>query len=171
MDDFEREGGRLVRRDRALMLDWVWNCFASVLALGVGVWFARKTISEFDPETVDGWVMVVVCIIWFQQLYYAFWVRANVKCRTIFFDLIDRTFGEVLDRRMGSPIEHTWSFDSIEAIEVARLPTLIARLVSRGALAQVRIAGERKPFVICATEDPLKAKAVVARVKIHLDRF
>jgi hypothetical protein len=171
MDDFIREGDRLRRTERKPTYDVVWNFVWSPVALGVGIWLVTRVADAFDPRNAGSWIMAAFCIAWFHELVQFVRRDLNVTEHSIFFDLREGRFGEVFERRVGPPIERTWPLDAIEAIEIVKMRGILDRVFTRGVVAQIRVAGERRPFVVCAAMDPLKAKAVVERVKTHLGRF
>lgn len=171
MDDFIRKGDRLHRSERDTTPTVLWNAFGTVLALGIGVWLTVTVASQFDPKAPGSWFWAAICVVCFRDIYVFARDVLNVTTHSIFFDLRQRRFGEVFDRRLGPPIERVWPLDAIEAIEIVKPPGIMDRLITRGAVAQIRVAGEKRPFVVCATQDPLKAKAVVDRVKTHLGRW
>ena len=170
MDDFIREGGRIRRSERTSKLDLIWNVAMIPPVLGLCIWIFISLANTFDHRNAGSWLWVAIFVALFYQSIRDYFNYLNVTEHSIYFDLRERKFGEVFSRRWGPPIERAWPLDAIEAIEIVKPSGIMDRLTTRGAVARIRVRGERRPFEVCAAQDPLKVKAVVERVKTHLGR-
>lgn len=168
MDDFEHDGERLVRRD--LNTTPLWMILASIPAFLAWIgWFAWTLAADFRPGTVAWTFVLAFASFGAYKAFPHYRDNFNVLERRVFFDRGTKRFGEVIDRRLGSPILRTWPLDTITAIDIGRSSPWGAVFgLNSVARLEIRIRSERQPFVVRFVDDPLKAEASAATLRRHL---